>query len=118
MCFFSCLFTTCLFFLCVWLADIDSFLWTKHSSISLQEASSVEENEPVEGMCNIEKIHEPFHVDDDNNMLKNSLLSHLEFVFWQRQQQNSQRLLFGPAKRFGGRQERSSGNVRTGMYAR
>lgn len=31
--------------------DIDSLLWTKHSSITgLQEASSVEENEPVEGM--------------------------------------------------------------------
>ncbi|XP_057379159.1 SPARC-related modular calcium-binding protein 2-like isoform X2 [Daphnia carinata] len=28
--------------------DIDSLLWTKASSISLQEASSVEENEPVE----------------------------------------------------------------------
>ena len=31
--------------------DIDTLLWTKHSSISLQEASSVEENEPVEGIA-------------------------------------------------------------------
>ena len=30
-------------------ADLDSLLWTKHSSVSLQEASPDEENEPSEG---------------------------------------------------------------------
>jgi len=39
-------------FFCSFLSDIDSLLWTKHSSILSQEASSVEENEPVEGMQN------------------------------------------------------------------
>ena len=33
------------------LLDIDSLLWTKHSSVSLQEASPDEENEPNEGEC-------------------------------------------------------------------
>lgn len=39
-------------FFCFFSSDIDSLLWTKHSSILSPEVSSVEEIEPVEGMPN------------------------------------------------------------------
>lgn len=39
-------------FFCFFSSDIDSLLWTKHSSILSPEVSSVEEIEPVEGMQN------------------------------------------------------------------
>jgi len=46
------------------IADIDSLLWTKHS-VSLQEASPIEENEPAEGKHSTYLSDEPSILPQD-----------------------------------------------------